>query len=138
MFDDKLVRVAARSPVARLATMAASGAVDLVPITCALTGSIIVTAIDHKPKQTRQLRRLDNIVRDPRVTVLVDHYDDNEWSALWGVRMRGLATIVDDGPRFESAIAQLVAKYPQHYRQIPPLGPVIEIAVTDVRSWSAS
>ncbi|MEO8696226.1 MAG: TIGR03668 family PPOX class F420-dependent oxidoreductase [Acidimicrobiales bacterium] len=138
MFDDKLLAAAARAPVARLATIAASGAVDLVPITFALSGPIIVTAIDHKPKQTRQLRRLDNITRDPRVTVLMDHYDDNEWSALWWVRMRGLATVIEDGPRFASAVAQLVAKYPQHYGRTPPQGPVIEITVTDVRTWSAS
>ncbi len=138
MSDDKLVETAARAPVARLATLAASGAVDLVPITFALSGSTIVTAVDHKPKQTRRLHRLDNIARDPRVTVLVDHYDENDWAELWWVRLRGLATIIDDGPRFARAIALLAAKYPQHYGLVPPQGPVIEIDVTDVRTWRAS
>jgi len=138
MTEDKLLAVAARSPVARLATIAASGEVDLVPITFVLAGSVIVSAIDHKPKQTRQLRRLDNIVREPRVTVLIDHYDDHDWGSLWWVRLRGLAVVVDEGPRFESAIAQLMAKYPQHYVRVPPRGPVIRIEVTDVRTWHSS
>ena len=137
MSDDALLVAAARSPVARLATIAASGAVDLVPITFALTASTIVTAVDHKPKKTRRLRRLDNIAREPRVTVLIDHYDD-DWASLWWVRLRGRAVVVDDGPRFDGAIAQLVAKYPNHYAAIAPEGPVIQIDITDVRIWRPS
>ncbi|HUP71496.1 MAG TPA: TIGR03668 family PPOX class F420-dependent oxidoreductase [Acidimicrobiales bacterium] len=136
MTEDKLLAVAARSPVARLATLGAAG-VDLVPITFALTGSTVVTAVDHKPKQTRRLRRLDNIERDPRVTVLIDHYDD-DWASLWWVRLRGFARVVDEGPRFATAIEQLVAKYPRHYSRVSPAGPVIEIDVTEVRTWRAS
>ena len=137
MTDDELLAAAARSPVARLATIGASGMVDLVPITFALTGSTMVSAVDHKPKQTRQLRRLDNIAREPRVTVLIDHYDD-DWASLWWVRLRGRAVVIDDGPRFDAAIAQLVAKYPKHYAPTPPLGPVIQIDITDVRAWRSS
>jgi PPOX class probable F420-dependent enzyme len=136
MTEDKLLAAAARSPVARLATLGAAG-VDLVPITFVLAGSTVVTAVDHKPKQTRRLRRLDNIARDARVTVLIDHYDD-DWASLWWVRLRGLARVVDEGPRFAAAIEQLVAKYPRHYSRVPPVGPVIEIDVTEVRSWRSS
>ena len=81
MTDDALLALAARSPVARLATIGRSGEVDLVPITFVLAGATIVSAVDHKPKQTRRLRRLDNIAREPRVTVLIDHYDD-DWTSL--------------------------------------------------------
>ena len=95
------------------------------PITFALTGSTLVTAVDHKAKQTRKLRRLDNIAREPRVTVLIDHYDD-DWASLWWVRLRGIALVMTEGPRFAGAIAQLVAKYPQHYSRLPPEGPVIQ------------
>jgi PPOX class probable F420-dependent enzyme len=135
--DIDVLESAARSPVARLATVGASGEIDLVPITFALSGSSLVTAVDHKPKRSRRLRRLDNIARDPRVTVLVDHYDD-DWSKLWWARLRGLAFVVSHGPRFDGAIAQLVAKYPQHYASQPPQGPVIAIDITEVRTWRAS
>ncbi len=48
------------------------------------------------------------------------------------------AVVVDDGPRFDGAIAQLVAKYPNHYAPMPPQGPVIQIDITDVRMWRSS
>src|SRR5688500_6795481 len=101
--EDEIRAKAARSPIARLATIGSVGAVDLVPITFAWHGSTVVTAVDHKPKRTRRLRRLDNVSRDPRVTVLIDHYSD-EWSELWWVRLRGLAVVVDEGPRFNDAV----------------------------------
>src|SRR3954466_3165369 len=80
--------------VARLATVTKTGRTDLVPITFALDEDRLVTAIDHKPKTTTQLKRLENIRTTPEVSVLVDEYDDEDWSQLWWVRLRGLATIV--------------------------------------------
>jgi PPOX class probable F420-dependent enzyme len=71
-----------------LATHNPSGAIDLVPITFAFVGDTIVTAVDHKPKRTTHLQRLENIRRNPHVTVLVDQYAD-DWNALWWVRIRG-------------------------------------------------
>ncbi len=135
--DDEVRAKAASAPVARLATIGSAGAVDLVPITFAWHATTLVTAVDHKPKRTRHLQRLDNIARDPRVTVLIDHYAD-DWSQLWWVRLRGTAVVVDDGAHFTGAIARLVAKYPHQYGRQPPAGPVIEIDVADVRVWRAS
>jgi PPOX class probable F420-dependent enzyme len=137
MIDDELIAVAAAMPVARLATIGAGGEVDVVPITFAWTGTMLVTAVDHKPKRSRRLRRLDNIAREPRVTVLIDHYSD-DWSALWWVRIRGTALVVHEGPIVAAAMGQLVTKYPQHYGRQPPEGPVITIEITEVRGWRAS
>jgi PPOX class probable F420-dependent enzyme len=121
--------------VARLATHNPRGGIDLVPCTFALVGDdTIVTAVDHKPKRTVQLQRLENIRTNPSVTVLVDHYDDDDWSALWWVRARGDARVVD---RAEPAhIEALVAKYEQ-YREHVPAGPAIVIHVTDLTGWSS-
>lgn len=120
--------------VARLATHNARGGIDLVPITFALLDDDrIVTAVDHKPKRTLRLQRLENIRTNPSVTLLVDHYDD-DWSALWWVRVRGDARVVD-APE-SRLIEALVAKYEQ-YRDHPPTGPAIVIRVTDLTGWSA-
>lgn len=120
--------------VARLATHNPRGGIDLVPCTFALVDvDTIVTAVDHKPKRTTQLQRLENIRRNPSVTVLVDHYDD-DWSALWWVRARGDARVVDDPTA--DVIAPLVAKYEQ-YRDHPPAGAAIVIRVTDLHGWAA-
>jgi PPOX class probable F420-dependent enzyme len=125
----------AAAPVARLATHNPSGAIDLVPITFAFVDDrTLVTAVDHKPKRTSKLQRLDNIRARPDVTVLVDHYDD-DWTALWWVRLRGTAT-VDELPA-DRLLAPLIAKYPQ-YQQTRPAGPAIVVIVDDVVGWSAA
>ena len=74
--------------VARLGTLGADGAVRLVPICFAIVDDHVVSAVDHKPKRTGQLRRLDDMVASGTATVLVDHYDD-DWTRLWWVRIGG-------------------------------------------------
>jgi PPOX class probable F420-dependent enzyme len=117
-------------PVARLATVDAGGTPHLVPIVFAVTGNVIHTAVDAKPKTTRALRRLANIAAEPRVSVLADHYED-DWSRLWWVRADGLARVLDESP---AGLAALVARYPQ-YRTDPPPGPYIEITVDRWSRW---
>ncbi|GAB1817100.1 TIGR03668 family PPOX class F420-dependent oxidoreductase [Herbidospora sp. RD11066] len=102
----------------------------VVPVTFAVDGDVIVTAVDHKPKTTRRLRRLDAVRADPQVSLLVDHYEEN-WERLWWVRADGAARVVDEWP-----IDSLAAKYPQ-YRETPPEGPFIVIDVVKWRMWSA-
>ena len=124
----------AAARVARLATQNRSGLIDLVPITFAFVDNdTVVTVVDHKPKRTTRLQRLDNIRTHPQVTVLVDDYAD-DWSRLWWVRLRGTAE-VDEDPDDE-LLAPLVSKY-QQYRDIRPAGPAIVIAVYDIAGWSA-
>jgi PPOX class probable F420-dependent enzyme len=121
--------------VARLATVAPGGP-DVVPITFALDGDRLVTAVDHKPKATRALKRLANIVIDPNVCVLIDHYTE-DWTALWWCRLHGTATIHEAGATFDAACDALVEKYPQ-YEQRRPEGPVIAIDITRWTGWSAT
>lgn len=120
----------ATARVARLATVSPDGRPHLVPIVFAVSGDLVHTAVDAKPKRTRNLRRLANIAADPRVTVLADHYDE-DWSQLWWVRADGTARILDDSAE---AIAALQARYPQ-YRETPPPGPFLEITVARWTAW---
>lgn len=131
-------RLFAAQPVARLATVNASGVPHLVPVTFALDGNTIVFAVDSKPKATTELRRLRNIAANPNVSFLADHYDD-DWSRLWWVRADGTATILQ--PKSDSAaeadLALLAGKYP-HYQRNPPHGPIVRTTVTTWRGWAAS
>jgi PPOX class probable F420-dependent enzyme len=105
-----------------------------VPCTFALVDDdTIVTAVDHKPKRTAQLQRLENIRTNPAVTLLVDHYDD-DWSALWWVRVRGEGRVIDEPT--PAMVEPLVAKYEQ-YRDHPLTGSAILIRVTELTGWSA-
>lgn len=111
------------------------GRPHLVPITFALVGDDIVTAIDEKPKTTRHLQRLANIEANPEVSFLVDRYSD-DWEQLWWVRVDGLASIHADGEIHDDGIAALVDKYSQ-YRERAPDGPLIAISQDRVASWES-
>ena len=125
-----------RSPIGHLATVRADGTPHLVPITFALDSERIVHMVDQKPKTTTRLQRLANIAANPRVSLLVDHYDDN-WARLWWVRADGMAEVVEHGTEWEAARAALTAKYPQ-YIENPPLGPAVLITIVEIRGWAAS
>lgn len=113
--------------VARLATVG-DGQPHIVPVTFVLVDRTIVIAVDHKPKTTRNLKRLANIEANDRVSVLVDEYTE-DWTRLWWVRADGTAAITDQP---EPALA---GKYPQYQRN-PPAGPFIRIRIEHVTSWS--
>ena len=119
--------------VARLATIRSDGSPRVVPICFALDGDTLYSAVDEKPKRTRGLARLADIERDPRVEVLIDHYDE-DWSQLSWVRLRGRARVVE---RDERALELLCARY-QQYRDEPPKGPFVVVEVVERLSWSAA
>ena len=122
----------AAARVARLATADEHGVPHLVPVTFAVDGDTVVTAIDSKPKRTRALKRLANIVANPRVALLADDYDD-DWSRLWWARADGSAVVRE---RDQHAVALLSERYAQ-YRDEPPDGPVIAVAVERWSGWTA-
>jgi PPOX class probable F420-dependent enzyme len=125
-----------RARVGRLATVDAEGRPHVVPICFALDGDVLYSAVDQKPKRSRRLRRLENIRRNPAVTVLVDYYEE-DWSRLWWVRLRGEARVLDDGSESERALALLAEKYAQ-YRREPPAGPVVRLDIREWRGWSGA
>jgi PPOX class probable F420-dependent enzyme len=135
MDESELRRRVALSPVARLATIRADGTPHVVPVCFAVDGDRIVSVVDHKPKASTALRRLDNVRAHPAVTLLVDHYDD-DWARLWWVRVDGTAIVRDAGHEHESAIDLLAAKYAQ-YRDVRPTGSVLEITAVRWIGWSA-
>jgi PPOX class probable F420-dependent enzyme len=122
--------------VARLATLGSQGTPHVVPVTFAVVDDEVVHMIDHKPKTTRRLTRLDNIARHPQASLLVDHYDE-DWERLWWVRVDGIATLEHEGPRVETAREALRWKYPQ-YRQTPPEGPAVYLTMETVRYWESA
>lgn len=119
--------------VARLATVSANGVPHLVPVTFAVVGERIVFAVDHKPKSTTRLRRLDNIAENPAVCLLVDVYDE-DWTQLWWARADGTGTVLAADPE---AVGALVARYPA-YVERRPTGPVVSIEVATWSGWAAS
>lgn len=126
--------------VARLATIGRDGVPSIVPICFALIGDdvpAIVSVLDEKPKHVpdRELARVRNIRRDPRVRLLVDRYGE-DWSRLAFVQLAGVARIVEptEGDHAE-AIAALRARYPQYRKMAIESRAVIVIEHLRTRSW---
>ena len=126
-------RVAA-ARVGHLGTVGPDGLPHVVAFCFAVESDRLFSAVDQKPKSTRELRRLANIRSHPEVTVLVDHYEE-DWSALWWVRLRGRAEIVDDGPMADRGRELLSGKYDQ-YRREQPTGPVIAVQIERWTGWT--
>lgn len=120
----------AQARVARLASADRSARPHLVPIVFAVEEDRIYSAVDAKPKRTTALRRLANVRENPAVALLVDHYDDTDWAALWWVRADGRARVLDpDDGEARRAVTLLRQRYPR--QQV-----VGEVLAVDVEGWS--
>jgi PPOX class probable F420-dependent enzyme len=126
----------ASARVARFGSINPEGRPHIVPVTFALCDGALAHMIDHKPKTTQLLQRLRNVQANPRASMLVDDYDE-EWSALWWVRVDGTASVDTEGRRWDRARASLIDKYPQ-YRESPPSGPAIILSIERVTYWESS
>jgi PPOX class probable F420-dependent enzyme len=134
--DEWVATALAATRVARLGTVDPDGAVRLVPVCFAVADGWLASAVDHKPKRTGQLRRLDDMRATGVATVLLDHYAE-DWSELWWVRVRGRAEVLTTGQARGAALDALGAKYPQ-YREHPPSGAVWRVAMDELRWWRAT
>jgi PPOX class probable F420-dependent enzyme len=121
--------------VGRLATVRPDGRPHVVACCFVASGARVWTAVDAKPKATTRLQRLANVRAHPWASLLVDHYEE-DWDALWWVRVDGPAAVVEDGDEHDAALAALGAKYPQ-YATAPPAGPVIGLVAERISGWSA-
>lgn len=123
--------------VARLGTADASGRPLVVPVCYAFDGARLYSVIDAKPKRTRDLRRLRNIAENPRVSLVVDEYDE-DWTRLRWVIVEGRADVLTDGAEYAGAVDLLLAKYPQ-YRAMGldrAQGTLVRVTSERLLSWS--
>lgn len=122
--------------VGRLATADGIGAPHVLPVGYALEADTLYITIDDKPKRTsgRGLKRLQNIIENPRIAVVVDRYDE-DWSRLGWVMLRGRAEILDAGDEHDTAQALLRARYPQLAGMQIAGYPVIALRIERATSW---
>ena len=122
--------------VARLATAAADGRPHVVPICYAFDGASVYTALDLKPKRVEplQLKRVRNILANPRVALVVDDYTE-EWSELAHVLVDGLGAVVTDETELRRAVELLREKYPQYETLLDDSPTVLRITPERVVTW---
>ena len=122
--------------VGRLATADASGRPLVVPVCYAIEDGRIYSAVDAKPKRTRELRRLRNIAENPLISLVIDQWDE-DWTRLRYVIVEGRADVLTGGAELARAVDLLVAKYPQ-YRTLGlsrASGAVIRVTPDRILSW---
>lgn len=120
-----------------LATVSPTGWPQAVPVCYVVYDDKVVSPIDEKPKSGRPLGRLRNIVHEPRVSLLVDCWDE-EWHQLAWVRVEGRTEVVARGEQMPEALAALRAKYPQYRQMALEWRPLIVITVERVAAWRAA
>jgi PPOX class probable F420-dependent enzyme len=125
--------------VGRLATADAAGQPLVVPVCYVYDGERCYSAVDAKPKRTRDLKRLRNLADNPRVSLAVDHYDE-DWRALRYVIVQGRGDVLESGAEFSRAVDLLVAKYPQYgeLRLDRTAGAVVRVTPARILSWRFS
>lgn len=120
-----------------LATADAKGRPQVVPVCFVFDGQAIYSVLDAKPKTTplRQLRRVKNILANPQVSLVVDHYEE-DWDKLQYILVSGDAELLESGEEWALAIAMLREKYPQYQAMDLDQNPVIKITPVRYSPWS--
>lgn len=103
-----------KARVARLATVNQDGTAQLVPVVFASDSKHLYFVIDKKAKG-KKLRRIENIMRRGRATLLVDRYSEN-WSNLSFVMIYAKAKVLGkmNGNEKRRASYLLKRKYKQY------------------------
>ena len=135
MLSDIQRRFVERSRVGHLATADASGAPFVVPVCFALGDASLYITIDEKPKRRdRPVKRVRNILENPRAAFIVDRWDE-DWTRLGWVMLRGASEILDSGAEHDAAQALLRERYPQYRTMDLAQLPVIALRLAHVASW---
>jgi PPOX class probable F420-dependent enzyme len=129
-----------RSPLAHLAYLDERNRPRVLPVTYAVAGERLWTAVDRKPKEKPpgRIARVRYLRRRAEAALCVDHYED-DWSRLAWVQVIGSASVVEIGGTAETAaaLAALKAKY-DDYVAAPPDGPLIGLHPERVLYWRAA
>jgi PPOX class probable F420-dependent enzyme len=122
--------------VARLGLLDDSGGPRVLPVTFAVYGRLVWSAIDDKPKRVpgAELARVRWLRRSPSAALTVDRYDD-DWSKLAWVQVLGSVSVVD--LPCDDVMSALAARYPV-YREQPPGGPFLRLDPERVLCWRAA
>ena len=121
-----------------LSTSYPEGGVHSIPVVFAVDDQDrIGMPIDRvKPKATMQLQRRSNLEVDPRGTLLVQHWDAEDWSRLWWARAElELIPDADDGLRAAMS-KRLAARYEQYRDE--PFERILVFRVVRFTGWEAS
>lgn len=119
-----------------LCTVHAARGIDAVPVVYAAEDGFVGVPVDRvKAKTSARLQRERNLEADGRATLLVEHWDRDDWSKLWWVR----AELRWEGDGAAERAATLAARLARSYVQYrdQPFSRVLVLRITGVTGWAA-
>ena len=97
MLSDVQRQFLKRCRVGHLATADAEGRPHVIPVCYAVADQTLYITVDEKPKRRDiPLKRMRNILENPKTAFVVDRYDE-DWRRLGWVMLRGEGEILDAG-----------------------------------------
>ena len=137
--SDPQCRFVEAGRVGHLATADRAGVPHVIPVCYALAGESVYIAIDEKPKRRDvPLKRVRNILENPRFSFVVDRWDE-DWTRLGWVMLRGPAEILGTGPEhaLEHDRAQTLLR--ERYKQYRAMAledlPVLALRIARATGW---
>ena len=122
--------------MAHLATSNTAGQPQVIPVVFAVDDNRLYTPLDEKPKRVEpmRLKRVANLLANPQVAIVADHYDE-DWAQLAWVLIKGTGSVVEFGGDHMKGVSLLHAKYTQ-YKSMPlDHRPLIIVTPSRVTSW---
>jgi len=106
--------------VAHLATADASGSPHVIPVCYAFDGTRFYTPLDEKPKRVagNKLRRVRNIEARHEASLVIDRYDDEDWSQLGYILIYGRADLLPPEDERHAHIVELLRERYLQYRSM--------------------
>jgi PPOX class probable F420-dependent enzyme len=116
----------------------------LTPVVFVIEQKTIFIPLDHKPKTTtnKQLKRVKNLTENPRVSFLVNHYEE-DWKSLWFVMLIGHATLLSQKAKYQTneeliRIRSMLAEKYTQYTKIGIGNLYIKISIDKTVYWKFS
>lgn len=125
--------------VGHLATADHAGVPHVVPVCYAVANETVYITVDEKPKRRDiPLKRVRNILENPRFSFVVDRWDE-DWTRLGWIMLRGAAEILTSGaehaPEHDRAQALLRERYPQYRTMALEELPVLALRIASITGW---
>lgn len=89
-----------------------------------------------KPKASSRLQREANLAADPRGSLLIEHWDPEDWSRLWWVRA-DLEHLTDPPSSLVDELSDRLARTVPQYAD-KPFHRVLVCRIVRVTGWAAS
>ncbi len=137
--NQKTLTLIKRAKVARLSTVDQKSYPYVVPVVFVFHENSFFIPLDEKKKtvNSKNLKRIKNIEKNPNVTLLIDKYQNN-WKKLFFLMIHGKAKVIDGNSKLIEKIHKLlISKYPQ-YKKIGIGDSCITIYPTKVTFWNNS